>query len=360
MNDINPETTNNQQPIIDSQPEDKSFSDSLTDFILKTKPYLRILWQNRLKLIIINVIILLLTVAYLLFLAKPYYKSTVIVLPDYGNKGSEMLGQFSGLASLAGVSVGDTPPTQIYQNLLTSETVLSDVIYTKYQTKEFDKPVDLIQYFEIEPDESLSKDLQKRKMFLSLYTSLSKKIITTDLDRMTKILTVTVEMPESKLSADVANKLVESLDQYVRTKRKSFASEQRKYLETRVLQVKDTLTISEEKLKDFRSQNRMIMQSPELQLEQTRLMRNVEIQQTVYGELLKQLELVKLSEVKDTPVINERELAKEPIMKTGPKRMITLIIIAFFSLLFTTAYFILRGGFKKMIRRIEFKDIVKN
>ncbi|MCH7828108.1 MAG: hypothetical protein IIC75_09100, partial [Bacteroidetes bacterium] len=35
--------------------------------------------------------------------------------------------------------------------------------------------------------------------------------------------------------------------------------------------------------------------------------------------------------LRDTPVLNIRELAKNPIEKTGPKRAITLILIMFFS-----------------------------
>ncbi len=58
---------------------------------------------------------------------------------------------------------------------------------------------------------------------------------------MTKILNVTVTMPEAQLSADVANKLVESLDLYIRTQRKSYATEQSFYLEKRTSQIKDSL-----------------------------------------------------------------------------------------------------------------------
>ena len=343
--------SDNRSQTTDSE---KSFTDSMTELVIKLKPYFKILWQNKWKFILFNLIVLILTTLYLLLLAKPYFRSTVTILPDYGNKSSEMLGQLSGLASLAGVSVGDTPPTQIYQNLITSETVLSDVIYTKYQTEEFKQPVNLIEYFEIEPkDESLSKQLQERDKFLQLYVEFTKKRITTDLDRLTKILTVTVEMPESKLSADVANKITESLNDYILTQRKSFASEQRKYLEKRVGQVKDTLSFFEEKLKDFRSQNRMILQSPELQLEQARLMRNVEIQQTVYGELLKQLELVKLQEVKDTPVLNVKEEAKEPILKAGPKRLTSLVIIMFFSVLISGLYFMVKNNILNLVKVVK-------
>jgi len=327
--------------------EELSFEERFKQVVDKLRPYVKQLWDSRKKLIIFNTVVLALTLAYLLFLTKPYYKSTVTILPDYGNRSSEII---SGLSSLTGVNIGDTPPTQIYQNLITSESVMSDVIYSKYQTEKFAKPVNLIDYFEIKPDKSLPKYLQGRKMFLSLYPSLANGIISSELDRITKILSITVQMSESKLSADVANKITESLNNYILTKRKSFATEQRKYLERRVAQIKDTLTYFEERLKDFRSQNRVIIQSPELQLEQARFMRNAEIQQAIYIELVRQLELVKLQEVKDTPVINIKEEAKEPILKAGPKRINTLLINMFLSAIFSVGYFVFSSSIKKYVR----------
>ncbi|MCL4551212.1 MAG: Wzz/FepE/Etk N-terminal domain-containing protein [Bacteroidetes bacterium] len=335
------------------QDEQKPFSESLKDFIAKVKPYALLLWKRRWKLITFNTVVMVITVLYLLFLTKPYFKSSVTILPNYGNKSSEMLGQLSGLASLAGVSVGSADPTQIYENLLKSESVLSPVIYAKYQTEEFEKPVNLIEYFEIKPDKNLNDSLQQRKMFLQAFQGLSKGVITTDVDRMTKILTITVQMPESKLSAEVANNIAKSLDNYIRTQRKSFASAQREYLDTRVKQVKDTLNLFEERLKNFREQNRMITQSPELQLEQARLMRNVEIQQTIYGELVKQLELVKLEEVRDTPVVNVEEYAKEPIIKAGPKRAVTLIVIMFFAVVLSSVYYASKDNLKEFVKSVK-------
>jgi uncharacterized protein involved in exopolysaccharide biosynthesis len=211
----------------------------------------------------------------------------------------------------------------------------------------------LIEYFDIKPDNSLPDTLQKRKMFLKMYEMLIKGNISINYELKTKILTVMVEMPESKLSADVANALVFSLDKYVRTQRKSFASEQRKYLVSRVQQIKDTLTLYEDALKTFREENRQVAQSPELLLEQNRLMRNVEIQQTIFTELTKQLELVKLAEVKDVPVVNIREYAKDPIIKTGPKRVMTLALILFFSFLCTAGWILGREKVLDAIERIK-------
>ncbi len=337
-----------------------SFDERFKLTVEKWRPYILRLWEARWKFVIINAVVLILTVAYLLFLTHPYYNSTVTILPDYGNKSSSMLSQLSGLASLAGVSVGKGAPTEIYQNLLTSESVIRPVVYAKYNTEEFDQPVNLIEYFELEPNESLPAKLQKRQMFLTLYNSLTKGVISTDVDRMTKILTITARMPEAQLSADVVNNLVESLNNYVLTQMKSFASEQRKYLDKRIAQVKDSLKIVENKLKNFREQNRVVLQSPQLMLEQARLMRAIEIKQTVYITLMKQYELVKLEEVKDTPVLNIRELAKNPIKKTGPKRRTTLILILFFSVIFSGLYLIFSKDIKEYYLVLKGETISRN
>jgi len=332
--------------------DERPFKERFQETIEKWRPYLLTLWERRKNFLLANTIVLVLALVYLLFLTHPYYDSSVVILPEYGNSSS-MLSQLSGLASMVGISAGKTSPTQIYQKLITSEAVLSPVIYHKFQTEEFNKPVNLIEYFEIEPDNSLPPDLQKRQMFLQLFKEMTESRISTDIDRMTQVLTVTVRMPESKLSADVVNLIVKSLNNYVINQRKSFAKEQRIYLDKRIKQVKDSLRMAEEKLKEFREQNRSVAQSPELLLQQARLTRSVDIKQTVYIELMKQYELVKLEEVKDTPVINVQEYAKDPVKKTGPKRAISLIIIMFFSGIFTVIYYMFKDELLSYVKMIK-------
>ena len=341
-----PEKTN-------SEPEDnRSFEEKFKDFAGKIKPYKERLWAVRKKFLIVNLIVLILAVAYLLFLSKPYYESTITILPEYGSKRSSMLNEFSGLASIVGVNVGEAAPTEIYQNLISSETVLHDVIYDKYLTQKFSDSVNLIKYFEIKAKD---KDpvLKKRKEFLLLYKMLSKSVIKTNVDRMTRILDVTVTMPEAELSADVANDLVKSLDRYIRTQRKSYATEQSFYLEKRTKQIKDSLNIAENMLKNFREDNRITSQSPNLLLEQSRLMRNVEILQTVYIELTKQLEIAKIDEIKDAPVLNVKEYAKSPVQKAGPARTKSLIIIMFFSVLISGTYFLYKDSFIRYFKMLK-------
>jgi len=332
----------------ENEPEDnRSFEEKFKSFVEKVNPYINLLLINKKKFLIVNFSVLLVTLLYLIFIAKPYYESTVTVLPEYGSK-SNMLSQLSGLAELAGVKVGEAAPTEIYQNLLFSEIVINRVIYDKYKTEKFPDSVNLLQYFEID-DSDNNIVLQERKRFLKLFEIMTKNRISTEVDRMTKILNIKTTMPEAQLSADVANKLVESLDLYIRTQIKSYATEQSFYIEKRTYQVKDSLIIAENKLKNFREQNRVTAQSPNLLLEQGRLMRSVEILQAVYIELTKQLEISRIDQIKNAPVLNIKEFAKNPIKKAGPKRLITLITIMFFSFIFNCLYFIFKDVLKKYV-----------
>lgn len=332
--------------------EEKSLKESAEDFIVKIKPLIKRLWEKKKVFITFNSVVLVLTVLYLLFLVQPYYQSSITILPEYGNTSSSM-SRLAGLASMAGINVGETSPVQVYEHLTKSESVLEPVIYKKYKTEEFDQPVNLIEYFEIEVDEDLDPDLQKRAMMIELYVSLSEEVISTEIDRTTEILTITVELPEKRLAADVANTIAKSLNNYVVTQRKSFASEQRDYLRKRIVEIEDSLRLAEDKLKNFKEENRVITQSPQLQLQLARLTRNVEITNQIYLELKTQIELVKLDEVKDTPVINVKESAGIPIEKAGPNKKLNLIVIMFFSVLFSFLYIILKPDLIDLYNKVK-------
>jgi len=323
-----------------------SFEEGFKRTVDRLRPHFGSLWKQRKKFIYFNAGILVITLLVLLLVVEPYYVSSVTILPDYGSKETT-LSQLSSLASLAGVNVGQGTPTAVYQNLLTSEAILYPVVFAKYKTDKFPDSVNLIQYFKVKPDNDLPENLQARSAFLKEFESLTKSRITTDLDKLTNILTVSVKMPEAKLSSDVANNIVIALDTYIRTKRKSFATDQMEYIQKRMAQVQDSLTDAENNLKNFREQNRLVVQSPELMLQQSRLTRNVEILDAVFLELSKQLELAKIDQIKDTPVVNIADYAKNPVIKAGPKRLVTLVTILFLSVVFSGLYFMFRENIMK-------------
>ena len=118
--------------------------------------------------------------------------------------------------------------------------------------------------------------------------------------------------------------------------------------------MKQDLTKAENTLKEFREKNRQVL-SPQLLLEQERLIRDVQINASVYTELRKQLELVKIEEVKNIPVINVMDSARAPAKKDKPKRAAIVLTTFFLSLIGCVAYISLNNQFKQQIYRIANK-----
>jgi len=313
----------------------------ISDFF---KPIFADMWKNRWKLAFVNITILIVIAIILIFGLKNYYVSSITIIPEIGTSRSSM-GGLGDLAALAGLSMSSgsgEQPTEIYQYLIGTESILLPVAYKKYPAPKnlnFEKDsINLFEYYEIEVDDTskYTKEEIRRLKQIKVVEELSKKIATS-LDKKTKILDLTVETYSSELSSLIANEEILSLDDYVVNRRKSNAQQNRHYLEKRTSQVKDSLTIIEDMLANFRDRNRLVI-SPNLVLEQGRLMRALEIQQGIYVELTKQLELAKMQEVKDTPVVSIREFSKEPIIKSGPVRskilFMIFVLMPFLSIIF--------------------------
>ncbi len=341
--------TDTKSPMTEQASKEKSLpsdlpAKQLLEVVERIRPFVANLWQARKPLMYINGGIVVVTVLILVLLVKPYYESVVTILPNYGS--TTALSGLSQLATLVGTGGG--APTDIYQNLIVSEAVLEQVIISKYQTEAYADSVNLLDYFQVDPDTRVAASLQERSRLIQFLKTMTQDVMTLDLDVATNILTVTVRMPESKLSADVANMIAASLDKYIRTKRISTSSNQRIYLETRLAVLKDSLTGAEESLRNFSARNRVVNESPELVLERGRLTRNVQILESIFEDLSRQLELAKMDEEKDIPILNIKEPAGEPLLKAGPNRRLIFVVILFLSGTLSCGYFL----FKPEIERL--------
>lgn len=283
-------------------------------------------WSERKRIAVISLSAAVLALA-ISFLIPVYYKSQTVLLPetDKGKLGS--LSSIASLASLAGVNVpGGADISRLYPSILTSETVLRGVIEKEYATEKFSKPVNLITYLDLNedtPQENFDKALKNLR-----------DLMTATLENKSSIVTATVEMREPQLAADVLNAVVAETDKFMRLKKMSNASEQRKWVEERLQQVEVELRNAEEALKNFRERNRRIGDSPQLLLEQERYLRDLQVKTTMVIELKKQAELAKIDEIKNITIVNVLDEARAPVKKERPKRAIITIgafMLAFFS-----------------------------
>jgi uncharacterized protein involved in exopolysaccharide biosynthesis len=106
--------------------------------------------------------------------------------------------------------------------------------------------------------------------------------------------------------------------------------------------VEEALKKSEVVLKEFREKNRKVADSPQLMMEQERLARDVQINSTVFIELKKQLEVAKIEEIKNIPIINVLDVARPPVRRSSPARRQTA-----FSAFFLSLFIVLVAGGNK-------------
>jgi uncharacterized protein involved in exopolysaccharide biosynthesis len=275
----------------------------------------QLLWRSK-KVIVLYTFGFTILMIGLSFLFPNYYRSTATILP--ADDQSSMSSNFSSIASLAGISLNQTPLSDLIPSYVNSEAILKDVIYTDFYSSKNKKLQNLIEYWEIDEDSALADyEVALKKLRDDLDVSTDKK---------TGINSISILMKEPQLAADVINKIVNDVDAYLREKHISTASEQRKWIESRIIDVQKTLKNSEDTLKIFQEKNRSIAGSPGLLLQQARLMRNVEINSTLYIELKKQYEFARIDEVKNIPLISVIDAARAQAKKEKPVRSLIAIL----------------------------------
>lgn len=313
---------------------------------LNTQEVLGILWVNRVRILVFSVGVAIVTLGINLLLPD-YYRSTAVLLPETEKAKLSALSQFTNIAALAGVSIPGSEIARLYPAILTSETVLRSIIEKRYHTAKAPEPIDLIQYFDLnEPTPSENMEAALRRF---------REVLSAGYDAKTSLVTVSLTLGEPQLTSDVLNNLVSSLDAFMRLKRVTTASEQVKWIEVRLKQVGQDLTSSEDSLEAFRAKNRRVTDSPKLLLEQERLLRNVQVNSTVYVELKKQLELAKLEEIKNLSIVNILDPARPPALKDGPKRKTNTAISFVLALFVSSAFFIAVEKYREQIISLRTK-----
>ncbi len=297
-------------------------------------------WSNRKMIILVVTVSTLLSVGVSFILPESFLATTVI-LPEGDKSKMSSLGGLSDLASLAGVNVGgDGSLIKLYPTIIKSEAVLKNVLYKKYQTKKFPQPVNLVEYWEIV---AKTPELQYEIGLNSL-----REILQVIMDAKTLVITMSISMPEPQLAADILNGTTAELNNFLLDKKTTSAGNQRKFVEDRLVEVKQDLTEAENALKEFREKNKQVL-SPRLMLDQERLIRDVQINGVVYTELRKQFELVKIEEVKNIPVINVLDPARAPATRDKPRKTSIVLSAFFLSILFAVIFSVFQHQYGRQI-----------
>ena len=283
------------------------------------KNILSLLWYSRKFIGIVTSIVTVLAIIISLIIPDSF-QSTAVLLPDIDkSKLGSTSSNLSSLAAMAGVNLGgDVSVVRLYPTILRSESVLKTVLYSKYHTIKYSDSINLIQYWEIKENNHEQE-----------YEVALKKLrdgLDVGMDLKTGVLTMSIETEEPQLSADILNNTICIADKFIRIQRNTNASEQRKWIEVRLVEVHADLSKAEDSLKVFREKNRIITGSPQLMLDQERLIRDVQINSAMYVELKRQYELAKIEEIRTTPIINVLDYGRAAAKRENPKRRIIVLV----------------------------------
>lgn len=248
---------------------------------------------------------LLLAVGITMLTPRQYSSSTAFVPQSRG--GSSNL---SGLAAQFGVSVpaGDgTQSPQFYADLLLSRDILSAVANTTYSvpTAVGTRTGTLVDFYQVdEKDVPLARDKAMQKLHDNLGVSISPK---------TGVVTATVTAHNPGLARMIAQRLLELTNDFNLKRRRSQATAERQFTESRLAEVRSDLRAAENRLESFLQQNRQYETSPALRFDEGRLQRDVSLEQQLFTTLAQSYEQAKIDEVRDTPVITVISAPDNPI-----------------------------------------------
>ncbi|MCL2282820.1 MAG: Wzz/FepE/Etk N-terminal domain-containing protein [Fibromonadales bacterium] len=255
-------------------------------------------------------------------LADKFYQTNIrFVYQSSAKQG----GGISALAALAGISMsgGSDDGSAYMEDIIKSSDFLSQftdrqwLIADTSKTSDTLTPITLEEFWQIKID-SAADNREKILQASIIYKMLKYKYIKYEQDKKTGIISLITQFEDPKLSYDFNVAVFEELNNTLLHKMRFKASENRKFIEERLAEIKSDLRRSEEILLRFKQQNRS-WNDPSIQLQESRLLRDVTINQELALQLQKQYELAKIEEAKDMPLLDVIESPRRALGYSKPR-----------------------------------------
>ena len=319
----------------------------------------KILWFKKKNILLFSTLVSSIALFYVLF-ATPFYESYTSIYPVNENSQSQNFNNIQGIASTFGINIGSNQQSHYnISDLVKSNSLRRKIILNKWKTEKFKRNVNLIEYWSINDTNSYDllrriKTLFKQKIshdieqsHIEIALEILKKRLKI-IENETGLIKVSIMMEEGRLASDIVNYIAKEIKLHVRSDLYVESSDHRKFIENRMDKSKIELSISESKLTDFRKKNPIILDTPEIQLQRGRLIRDVEVNQQVYITLRQQYEIAKIEELKSSTVIKVLDKGVAPFQKSKPQRA-KIIILSFLISIIISSYFTYFKERSKMI-----------
>ena len=275
-------------------------------------------------------------------LATLYFRSTISMYPagELSQSGG-VLGEFQGLAKTFGMGSLGPAPTYNIPDIINSRRLKKDIVQKIWKTQNFPERSNLVTFWELDkpkffsPRKWISKFLPKGNFIADSNAKLIHEAIL-DLDdlitvreEISGLITVSIMMQDPTLAANIANYIANYVKDFISYEQHREAQRNRKFVEDQKLDAKIQFELSEELLTSFRKKHPIPRDTPELQMQRSRLESGIEENRAVYITIRQQYEIAKIEEAKEKLLINSLDIAEPAIKKDKPKRTLIVLLSLF-------------------------------
>ncbi|MFQ6678516.1 MAG: GNVR domain-containing protein [Fidelibacterota bacterium] len=280
-------------------------------------------------LILLPVLFSSISAVYVFFIADPVYSSISKVLPIAEDNNA--LSGISGMASQFGFNiptgVGSVIPwDDLYPEIVHSENLMRVIVQKKIKSEKYGPDITLLDVLASEG----RYDDEEHDVKLKMAVENLKKMITVQKNRLSPIVTIVVNGIEPQFASDIASAVLDESGKILRNLKTKQITEKRLFIENRIVEVRASLLEAENAVEEFRHTNRNINQSAFLSIEENRLTREVELQNSLYVTLKTQYEQAKIEEVEEATLIQIIDGPLKPLKMISPKPFITISLSFFF------------------------------
>ena len=311
----------------------------LKDILIKLSEYKTYLFSKKFTIIAVSGLFFFLGIVFAIFSDSKYTAELTFVVEDQ-EQGGGALGAMSGMASQFGFDIGGSSSTTFSQNNILEFLKSRGVVEaTLMQNRKVNKTDDLlIEHYlyinKIKESWKTNKDLNpvsfhgvltqdNDSVIGNVWKSIIEDKLVVELQSdEANIINLTYTSVNDEFAKMFVETLIEQMSKMYITYQTAQASNTLSFLNNRADSVFMELEIAEEEFAKVKDINQRIVKASG-RLKELKLMRKVEVLNAMYLELIKNLEISKISLLNKTPII---QIIDKPILPLNVEKKSTIVL----------------------------------
>lgn len=320
------------------------------------------IFNNRIKIFVLSILFSLIAVLYS-FITPPIYQADITFVTQTSSESSS-LGSLGDIATSFGFSMGAGESTFSQANVMelfrsrriTESTLLrSKKINNKEDVLLIDYYINIHNYRESSDwidcgidkiDFKIKNSIQHDSIITCVWQDIIEEYLRVDFNsKDASVITLSFISEDQYFAKVFVETIIEEMSKFYVSYKTKNSRHTLSFIQDRADSVYNELELTEEEYAKVQDINKRIVKASG-RLKELQLMRQVQVLNTMYLELIKNLEVSKLTLLKDTPII---EIMDVPILPLKDQRLDLLSLIILFSsvgFLFSISYIVI----KKVIR----------